>query len=159
MDDLISRQTVINMLNDINAEVNDGCGYMYEHWMDYIKQLPSVTSKDVPDNNIGKCEDAISRREAIKIFTYNYKGERISDYDCDNFPVQIVIKKVKKMLRELPSASQRIGHWIDDGYYADNSNESVWRCSECDHHIIEYDMEGYKFCPNCGAYMRGYENE
>ena len=43
MDDLISRQTVINMLNDINAEVNDGCGYMYEHWMDYIKQLPSVT--------------------------------------------------------------------------------------------------------------------
>ena len=34
---------VLDVLNDINAEVNDGCGYMYEHWMDYIKQLPSVS--------------------------------------------------------------------------------------------------------------------
>ena len=107
------------------------------------------------------CEDAISRREAIKIFTYNYKGERIPDYDCDNFPVQIAIKKVKKMLRELPPVKpqERTGHWIDDGYYADNSNESVWRCSECDHHIIEYDMQGYKFCHNCGCRMVGDDNE
>ena len=43
--DCISRQKVIDMLNDIDAEVNDGCGYMYEHWMDYIKQLSSVTSQ------------------------------------------------------------------------------------------------------------------
>ena len=53
----------------------------------------------------------------------------------------------------------KTGHWIDDGYYSDNSNESVWRCSECDHHIIEYDMEGYKFCPNCGCYNGGDKNE
>ena len=51
------------------------------------------------------------------------------------------------------------GHWIDDGYYADNSNKSVWRCSKCDHHIIEYDMESYKFCPNCGADMRGDDKD
>ena len=53
----------------------------------------------------------------------------------------------------------KTGQWIDDGYYADNSNKSVWRCSKCDHHIIEYDMEGYKFCPNCGANMRGNKDE
>lgn len=48
--DCISRQKVIDMLNDIDAEVNDGCGYMYEHWMDYIKQLPSVSQpKTAPD--------------------------------------------------------------------------------------------------------------
>ena len=37
------------------------------------------------------------------MFTYNYKGERIPDYDCDNFPTQIYIKTVKEMLRGLPS--------------------------------------------------------
>ena len=48
------------------------------------------------------CKDCISRRDAINRFTYNYKGERIPDYDCDNFPVQIDIKTVKEILRELP---------------------------------------------------------
>lgn len=41
--DCISRQTVLDMLNDINAEVDEGCGFMYNHWMDYIEQLPTVS--------------------------------------------------------------------------------------------------------------------
>ncbi len=53
------------------------------------------------------CEDAISRREVIKKFTYNHKGKRIPDYDCDNFPAQISIKTVKEMLRELPSVTSQ----------------------------------------------------
>ena len=51
------------------------------------------------------CEDCISRREAIKMFTYNYTGERIPEYDCDNWPVQIAIKTVKEMLRGLSSVN------------------------------------------------------
>jgi len=60
-------------------------------------------------------EDAISRREAIKKFTYNYKGERIADYDCDNFPVQIDVKTVKEILRDLPPVTpqQKMGHCED----------------------------------------------
>ena len=52
-EDAISRQAIIDMLNDIDAEVNDGCGYMYEYWMDYIKQLPSVT----PERPKSRCKD------------------------------------------------------------------------------------------------------
>ena len=52
-EDAISRQAIIDMLNDIDAEVNDGCGYMYEYWMDYIKQLPGVT----PERPKSRCKD------------------------------------------------------------------------------------------------------
>lgn len=40
--DAISRQAVLDMLHDINAEVDDGCGFTYADWMDYIEQLPPV---------------------------------------------------------------------------------------------------------------------
>ena len=72
------------------------------------------------------CEDCISRREAIKKFTYNYKGERIPDYDCDNFPVQIDVKTVKKILRDLPSvSSQKTGHCRECKYFEYDSVAKV----------------------------------
>lgn len=49
-EDAISRQAVLDMLNDIDAEVHGGCGFMYNHWMDYIERLPSVT----PQPKIGR---------------------------------------------------------------------------------------------------------
>ena len=39
--DLISRRAVLDMLEDINAET-EGVGFYYEHYVDYIKSLPSV---------------------------------------------------------------------------------------------------------------------
>lgn len=94
------------------------------------------------------CEDAISRREAIKMFTYNYKGERISDYDCDNFPVQIAMKTVKEILRELPTVKlqERTGHWIEKDYLR---RGIVYSCSKCGSFV----HEKTNFCPDCGANM------
>lgn len=101
------------------------------------------------------CEDAISRREAIKKFTYSWKGERIPDYDCDNFPTQIDIKTVKEILKELPSVTPqpKTGHWID------RFPTKECKCSVCDFLICisngsYIDMVGQmKYCPNCGAKM------
>ena len=64
-----------------------------------LSQEPKEHGEQTPCEN-----DVINRREAIKKFKYNYKGERIPDYDCDNWPVQIPIKKVREMLKELPPA-------------------------------------------------------
>ena len=44
-EDCISRQTVLDMLEDINAET-EGVGFYYEHYVKYIKDLPSVTPKE-----------------------------------------------------------------------------------------------------------------
>ena len=47
------------------------------------------------------------------------------------------------------------GRWIDEGQYADYHPHHAWRCSECGEHVIEIDTPWYKYCPNCGADMRG----
>ena len=43
--DLISRQAVLDMLEDINAET-EGVGFYYEHYVDYIKFLPPVKPQE-----------------------------------------------------------------------------------------------------------------
>jgi ribosomal protein L37E len=48
-DDCISRQAVLDMLEDINAET-EGVGFYYEHYVEYIKNLPPVT----PQPKIGR---------------------------------------------------------------------------------------------------------
>ncbi|MBO5971323.1 MAG: hypothetical protein J6S14_22850 [Clostridia bacterium] len=115
------------------------------------------------------CNDAISRREAIKIFTYNYKGERIPDYDCDNFPVQIAMKKVKKMLRELPPVKPqepKTGHWIytpkrrlvdetdEGGVY---TTDYRCTCSKCGSDFGFRQMSD-AYCKYCGARMEVKQN-
>lgn len=70
------------------------------------------------------CSNAISRIEAIKKFTYNYKGERIPDYDCDNFPIQIDMKRVKEILRELPPVNPQ-SKWIPVSEGLPNRDEYI----------------------------------
>lgn len=101
----ISRRAIIGKCEDTakatseSGEINTGFIMALDFIADYAKHMPSVD----PEKTHEPCEDVISRREAIKKFTYSYKGERIPDYDCDNFPTQIDIKTVKEILRGLPS--------------------------------------------------------
>lgn len=65
-----------------------------------------------------------------------------------------------KMLKELPSAQpeRKKGKWIEvDDYY----NRISGRCSVCgwESHLYEDDVVGMNFCPNCGADMRGEQDE
>ena len=53
----------------------------------------------------------------------------------------------------------RHGKWIDEGYYADNSNYKAWHCSKCNWHMLAYDDELFSYCPMCGARMDGSEND
>ena len=104
------------------------------------------------------CEDCISRREAIKRFTYNYKGERIPDYDCDNWPVQIDLITVREYLRDLPPVTPqtKVGHWITE--IKSDLRGDMWptnpRCSECGGEpYYSNTIYNYNFCPYCGAKM------
>ena len=44
-EDTISRQAVLDMLEDINAET-EGVGFYYEHYVEYIKKLPPVKPQE-----------------------------------------------------------------------------------------------------------------
>ena len=84
------------------------------------------------------CEDCISRQAVINCVTSN------------EFRYKIV-----EDIKTLPSVTpkEKTGKWIDDGFYAEGHSEIVYRCSQCNHCIIELSIEEYNFCPNCGARM------
>ena len=42
----VDKQIVLDMLSDINSEIDD-CGFQYEHWYNYIDNLPSVTPQEL----------------------------------------------------------------------------------------------------------------
>ena len=92
--DYISRQAVLDIAKSSKSNWIDN-SVLFKR----VSELPSVE----PERKSKPCDDAISRREAIKKFTYSYNGERIPDYDLDNFPTRIDIKTVKEILRGLPS--------------------------------------------------------
>lgn len=41
MDDLISRQAILDMLEDINNHIIDGCGYKHDWCVGWVKGLPT----------------------------------------------------------------------------------------------------------------------
>ena len=62
-------------------------------------------------------------------------------------------------VKALPSADRPQGEWI----ITEQDNGHKWthrKCSECGKGIIEpLGVSGMNFCPNCGARMKGAENE
>ena len=66
--------------------------------------------------------------------------------------VKTAIKEGHKVGYEMAKAKfeRPQGEWIE---YFDSSSGFTWRtCSRC---MFEDGKKYYKFCPNCGAYMRG----
>ena len=72
------------------------------------------------------------------------------------------IDAVMCAIHDLPSAQpERMrGEWVEDD---DGWDGEIWRCSECDAVFTLNDgtpeENGYNFCPNCGADMRGEDDE
>ena len=61
---------------------------------------------------------------------------------------------VKRKLIELPSANpeRKTGQWLP-------SRDRDYNECSCCHRITEPQVVAYKFCPYCGAEMRGEEND
>lgn len=78
------------------------------------------------------------------------------------------IMDAKQIIMNAPSVSDRPqGEWIWDKDGID-WNIGAWRCSNChgrnanlpnDETIIPLQWSGSNFCPNCGARMKGADNE
>ena len=110
--------------------------------------------------------DLISRQAAIDAL----------DKRFDSIPMEQTteILLLRKDLRELPSAQLeqeeptvdavpvKHGHYVGegDGYANGELVYDVWKCSECGCVFEdEYEKPTYNYCPNCGADMRGEQDE
>lgn len=63
---------------------------------------------------------------------------------------------VYRFIQEFPSAERKKGRWLPDNIV----DESYWVCSCCKFPSEAFAANVlYKFCPNCGADMRGDQDD
>ena len=89
-------------------------------------------------------DDLISRQAAIDLMRMALEDDWEPDYATDR-------------INELPSAQpeQKRGRWLPDN----RRDGGFWVCSECKFPSEAFAADVlYKFCPHCGAYMRGEQD-
>lgn len=132
-EDAISREAVDKYIARLlSGYLYDGERERLEIFSAYLWELPSVTPKPT------ECEDAISRREALKCLNGAW-----GDYS--------VLNEVFERIDKLPSVtpSRPKGRWIKAKPWMLDNTSYKWECSECE----KSERFRHNFCPNCGAEM------
>ena len=63
-------------------------------------------------------------------------------------------------LEEVPTVEPKRGKWIDAEIRHEDGVLPIQVCSECKtFYPLEYTGGGHRFCPNCGAKMKGADDE
>lgn len=107
-------------------------------------------------------DDLIRRSDAIRAF-----NECLEKSECGTM---LDDDRYYKRLKDLPSADRPQGKWVLDPNGMD-WNIPAWRCSRCGF-VANYigtetnglgrnpmNWAGSKYCPNCGAHMKGADDD
>ncbi len=113
------------------------------------------------DNSLIKRQDAI---DAMKSISDSICEQQAIDALCELPSAQseqecekCIFKPFKQFQPE-----RKKGEWIECDHDKWNGDTFAYRCSECGgayHLNIEQVIAIWNFCPNCGADMRGDEND
>lgn len=96
---------------------------------------------DALDEQIEQCNRALSSFDIPPKDEYAIKVERAS------------LEAYKEQLEYMPSAQpERDGKWI-------YNSPTTMKCDRCGFAIKDWDWHRFKYCPNCGADMRGGTHE
>lgn len=81
----------------------------------------------------------------------------------DEYVVSLLFRDLQKFIDSLPTADVREnvkGEWIKESEHSVMGDGYMWFCSICGRREY-FNFRGQKdnFCPNCGADMRGEEND
>lgn len=98
-------------------------------------------------------QDTIDAIEHVTWYHQNRNGQMVSGANSDEHQAWYKAQDVYEAIEAVPTANKS-GHWIDDG------DCSI--CSKC-HETYGLTLLGQlyapNFCPNCGADMRGGDDE
>ena len=93
-------------------------------------------------------EDLIKRSDAIEAITYSY--------------LNVLTKEERVLLiQDIPSADRPKGEWIDAEIPLESGGSMpIQVCNLCKtFYPLAYTGGGHRFCPNCGARMKGADDE
>lgn len=132
MSDLISRQDAIRL-----AEQGQIQGFEWQ--FKKLCELPSAQPEP--------CKDAVSR-EAVSEWLKQY-GQ-----DVLHGKYKFSLMYIWKNLMDLPAVQikRKNGKWIDN-------SPVTMKCNQCGFVIKDWDWHRFKCCPNCGANMKGEQDD
>jgi len=95
-------------------------------------------------------DELIRKRDAIKEICEDI--EWLESQGCTEIPLAERKERDVDIIKNLPSVQPKRGHWM-----IEPTKEPEWcKCSECGYTnlIVEvFSLDGYHYCPNCGAKM------
>lgn len=141
MSDLISRADAIEAVaQQWLFEASVGNPYVNDDDIGEYRKLAEELFEDVPsaDATIGDYPNDLISRSALMEYCSNQKSKTIDNNDIARFP----------------SADAVQGEWIYDGQNFKGGLD--WcHCSECGYKTSTNGLSVYRYCPNCGARMKG----
>ena len=89
-------------------------------------------------------------------YTYHYENNYFSLFDCEELERGKhwdghTEKDVTRLLSLSPAQPEQNGKWI-------YNSPTTMKCDRCGFAIKDWDWHRFKYCPSCGADMRGEEN-
>ena len=166
MSDLISRQAAIDALDGeieitgrTNAEAVKGYVRLVK---DRLERLPSaqpeINCSEIPNGS----DDTISRQMALDALDEQIEqcNKALGSFDIspkDEYAIKVErasLEAYKEQLENMPSAQpeRKKGRWV-------YNSPVTMKCNQCGLVIKDWDWHRFKFCPNCGADMRGEQDE
>ena len=174
MSDLISRQAAIdierNATVDTNpshfeanqkfiqfmddAEISSFGRWQWSNGFNTALTAVGIDLKKLPSAQPEPCEDAVSRKAVYDAMVE--KGQRSRRYKLGEI-WELNGTEIREALDTVPSVTpkRKRGKWIDETFKPWGLVYHPYRCDQCGEHS-EADSN---FCPNCGADMRGEQNE
>ena len=97
--------------------------------------------------------DTIYREDAIKVIKDNSFAPGVDYLEINGYGAIDDI-------RALPSVDIPQGEWIDAEIRHEDGVLPIQVCSECKtFYPLEYTGGGHRYCPNCGARMKGADDD
>ena len=105
--------------------------------------------------------DAIEAIEVVDWYHQNRNKDMVSGANSDEHQAWYKADDVYKALEAVPSADRPQGEWIP---FDLTWGRSIWYCTACEESTevpcdIWEHKPIYKYCPNCGARMKGADDD
>lgn len=151
---LISRDKVIEAIDGISSEVDEGYGFQYEKWRKYFCELPGVQESNLI--NVYGLEEEIR----CTMCKNPNRTDRGCDGGCeyDERLYDTIIKVLNGRINNLPPVQPRVGKWIKD---IEIFGDSAYHCDQCGAVLEKDDLEWRNnyYCYHCGAKMEDNKDE